>query len=60
MTMLPSRTVTTDDKMSIDERYQYQRRMQKPYRHAPRQDRKALLDGIVALQGCTASRSSAA
>jgi hypothetical protein len=49
--MLPGGTVTADDKMSIKERYQYLRRMQKRYREATRQEKKALLDEIVAYTG---------
>lgn len=49
--MLPGGTVTADDKMSIKERYQYPRRMQKRYREATRQEKKALLDEIVAYTG---------
>jgi len=40
--------VTADDKMSINERYQYLRRIQGRYRQATRQAKKAVLDEIVA------------
>jgi hypothetical protein len=43
--------VTADDKISINERYQYLRRIQKRYREATRQERKAGLDEIVAHTG---------
>jgi len=46
--MLPGGTVTADDKMSINERYQYLRRIQGRYRQATRQAKKAVLDEIVA------------
>jgi len=43
--------VTADDKMSINERYQYLRRIQRRYREAARQEKKAVLDEIVAYTG---------
>jgi len=49
--MLPGGTVTADDKMSINERYQYLRRIQGRYRQATRQAKKAVLDEIVAHTG---------
>jgi hypothetical protein len=41
--MLPRRTVATDE-MSIDERYQYLKRMQLRYAQADRETKKQLLD----------------
>lgn len=43
--------MTADDKMSITERYQYLRRIQKRYQEATRERKKALLDEIVAHTG---------
>jgi len=37
-------TMSADDKMTIDERRKYLRKMQKRYRQAPRQERTQLLD----------------
>ena len=55
-TVLPTENVTggtetADDKMSINERYQYLRRIQGRYRQATRQAKKAVLDEIVAHTG---------
>jgi len=36
--------MSTEDQMTIDERYKYLRRMQKRYKKASRQERQALLD----------------
>ena len=43
--------MTADDKMSINERYQYLRRIQGRYRQATRQAKTAVLDEIVAHTG---------
>lgn len=44
MIMLLEAKVTTEDKMTVDERYKYLRRMQTRYQKATRQERSQLLD----------------
>ena len=44
MIMLLEGTMSTDDKMTIDERWKYLRRMQKRYLKAKRAERGRLLD----------------
>ena len=44
--------MSTDETMSIDERYKYLRLMQRRYAKANRRERQALLDEMVAVTGC--------
>ncbi len=51
MIMLPEGTMSTDDKMTIDERWKYLRRMQKRYLKANRTGRSQLLAEMEAVTG---------
>jgi hypothetical protein len=46
--MLPEVKMDLEDKMTIEERYQYLRRMKKRYQKANRQERSRLLDEMEA------------
>jgi len=47
--MLLEEPMTTEDKMTVDERYKYLRRMQKRYKKANRKERQKLLDEMEAV-----------
>ena len=51
MIMLPEGTMSTDDKMTIDERWKYLRRMRKRYLKADRTGRSQLLSEMEAVTG---------
>jgi hypothetical protein len=51
MIMLPEVKMDMEDKMTIEERYQYLRRMKKRYQKANRQERSRLLDEMEAYTG---------